>query len=455
MEIYLETWPIEQGKGIDDVFRNGHRPQLLTGEAVQLKLDADIASTEVLADAKRVEGSAKGTEASSSGESAKDVREFSWLSSAEFANTQYEQRYIVENVLVAGQPCIVGGRSKTLKTSLLIDLALSIGTGTPFLGEFPTRLSTVTLLSGESGAFTIQETARRVAYQKNINLAEAAVSWGFELPQVANDSDLVGIYEAAKKHYSKVIIIDPAYLCLLGGSNVQASNVFEMGPLLLKLSELGTATNSTIILCHHCKKFSENPNDPPELEDLSMAGFAEWARQWLLTGRREPYSQGSGEHKLWLNIGGSAGHSGCYAVDVNEGRMDDRFQGRRWNVGVRTVADVRQEKADRKAEWKERQAEATAQEQEQRVLACLARFPSGETRKHIRESIGMRNDVFNKTVERLFEQNKLEECSIEKEKKTYPGLKLVSGNSGVTSGDVRLHTDNVTAGTRLLPLTGG
>ena len=58
---------------------------------------------------------------------------------------------------------IVGGRSKTLKTSIVCDLVVSLGSGTPFLGRFDARQVAVGFWSGESGAATIRDTARRCA----------------------------------------------------------------------------------------------------------------------------------------------------------------------------------------------------------------------------------------------------------------------------------------------------
>ena len=66
--------------------------------------------------------------------------------------------------------------------------------------------------------------------------------------------------------------------------------------------------------------------DAATKEHIAWAGFQEWARQWLLIGRRQ-YQPGSGEHRLWLNVGGSAGHSALWARTSAKGCMTASLQG--------------------------------------------------------------------------------------------------------------------------------
>src|SRR5262249_47688255 len=51
------------------------------------------------------------------------------IDSAAFAAAEYRLDWLVRDILVAGQPAVLGGQFKSLKTTILIDLVLSLGAG--------------------------------------------------------------------------------------------------------------------------------------------------------------------------------------------------------------------------------------------------------------------------------------------------------------------------------------
>ncbi len=63
--------------------------------------------------------------------------DFDVLTSEEFAQARFTREWLVEDVLVADQLGVIGGPKKALKTSIATDLAISLGSGTSFLGYFP------------------------------------------------------------------------------------------------------------------------------------------------------------------------------------------------------------------------------------------------------------------------------------------------------------------------------
>src|SRR5437763_649368 len=117
--------------------------------------------------------------------------EFRPRDSATFARERHSLVWLVEQVLVAGQPAVLGGPKKSLKTSLAVDLAIAVGSGTPFLGKFAVPAAArVAVLSGESGTATLQETARRVCQARRVDLAGCDVLWQPEqLPQLGDAGD--------------------------------------------------------------------------------------------------------------------------------------------------------------------------------------------------------------------------------------------------------------------------
>lgn len=264
----------------------------------------------------------------------------SLIDSATFAAKTYHQEWLVENILVSGQPCVVGGPGKAMKTSLVLDLAISLGSGTPFLGKFEVpEARRVAVFSGESGAATIQETARRIAEARGVDPSkECRVHWGFRLPRLSDPTSVKELSDLIRSTQARVVILDPLYLCLLaGGGKVSASNLYEVGPILAGVADACSRAGATLVIVHHATKTASSgkKGTVTTLNDLAFAGIGEFARQWVLVNRRTPYRPGSGVHDLVLSIGGSAGHSSQWRVLIDEGVFDaDDPAERRWDVSV-------------------------------------------------------------------------------------------------------------------------
>lgn len=247
--------------------------------------------------------------------------------------------------------------------------------------------------------------------------------WGFDLPQLSDPNDMEVLRERIAEHRLEVIVIDPTYLCLLKGNvNVQAASMFDMGPLLANIAELCLEAGATPQLVHHYRKppvfrngkYNGNGKeaDPPELEDLAFAGFGEFARQWMLLGRRQPFDPDTGHHALWLNVGGSAGHTGLYGVDVTEGRMDDAFQGRRWEPHVRTLSELMAAKLEEKDHRGDERTQRTKANRRHKLLDALRQFPDGRTLTALAKLAGVDNAVAELLLRELVVEGLVAECDV-------------------------------------------
>ncbi len=154
--------------------------------------------------------------------------------SSELATSNYTLDYFVEGVLTCGQPCVIGGASKSLKTSIAIDLAISLDSGKEFLNQYPvSKRAKVGVISGESGKASIQNTAQRVAECKQLELSELSIEWAFDIPQISDPSHLRELKRFIQKHDIEVPFLDPVYLALLNRDTAgNATNVFMMGAIL-------------------------------------------------------------------------------------------------------------------------------------------------------------------------------------------------------------------------------
>jgi len=334
------------------------------------------------------------------------------MDSETFAALSIKHEWLVRGVLVRNEPAVVGGPKKTLKTSFCTDLAVSLANGKKFLDKFEVdKKVRVAFLSGESGKATLQQLARRVCTAKQVPLAGCGVFWGFNLPRLSSADDLLRLVENLDRRDIEVLLLDPLYLSLLTGSKgVNPANLFDMGPLLSSVTQACLGVGITPILVHHTsmtgQRLKGRHNEPLDLEDLAFAGVGEFARQWLILSRREPFDPETGDHKLWLKHGGSASHGGIYAVDVNEGVLKDTFDGKKWEVSV-VSASTAVKATVKKREEKKELAKATKEKGDQeKVLKVLEGFTVAKTAPEIAELVGFGTDktraILNKLLEDLF-----------------------------------------------------
>ncbi len=334
------------------------------------------------------------------------------------AATVKRPEMLVKRVLVRGQPMICGAPSKTLKTSVMCDMVVSLATGTKFLGEFNVyRPVRVALLSGESGDWTIFKTVERVRMARGLT-REATVEnlrLQFDLPQLGNILDMEALRCGLEALRIEVLVIDPLYLCLLAGSGrdgARAENMFEMGPLFLSVARTCLGTGCTPILVHHTKRAAAASREPLGLEDLAYSGVGEFARQWLLLSRRETFDPGNpGSNRLWMVAGGSVGHGGLWALDIEEGEIDDDLEGRVWETSVSTATESRETARSKKKKDRDDERLAEEREEESKVMLALDQIDRDRTGagvERVRSLAGLSREKMNRAVARLMSANVIE-----------------------------------------------
>ena len=282
------------------------------------------------------------------------------VSAAELCRTEIHREYYVEDFLVKGEPMLLGGAAKSLKTSIALDLAVSLATATPFLDFFEVRAPRrVLFLSGESADSTLQALLRDIAAHKDLDPDQfERLYMSFVLPKLTNSGHVRGLIADIEKRRVDVVVVDPLYRSLEVGAD--ASNLYAMGGALNEMGGAIHESGVTPVLLHHFRKQGATFDTAPELEDFSQSGTAEFARQFALLKRRERYTL-DGNHALWFSWGGSAGHQGAAVLQIATGT---RATGLTWSPRLTPQAEWLQQQEQERSDKKRQATEQRDAERE-------------------------------------------------------------------------------------------
>ncbi len=364
-------------------------------------------------------------------------RSFEAISAADFATANYEITFLIERLMVVGEPMMIGGPKKSLKTSLALDLAIALTTGGFFLGRFRVvQRQRVLLCSGESAPAELRATAQRICRAAGVELGELdGLTFCPKLPLLGDENNLSEFNRFLARTGAEVLILDPAYVMIPGDD---VTNLFKQGDLLRRITDICQCHGITLVLVHHLKSQRRELYKPADLDDFSYAGFAEFARQWLLVTRREEYDEDNiGVHRLWLRVGGSAGHNSLWAVDVAEGSLDDAG-GRRWHVDVQRADEAREEARQRK-NAAQRAAQCDQEQQKlnddfEKVRKYLRSRPQGQTKTAIGNGAKISGRRWSKVFQTMLDRGELAQCPVKvgNKKKPIEGYRLADPETAKT-----------------------
>jgi hypothetical protein len=370
------------------------------------------------------------------GQTARPQPLFRFIDSAEFLAGDYRPRWLIPRILVRSQPGVIAGPSKGMKTSILIDMAVSLATARAFLGTFPVRERVrVAVVSGESGEHTLKETCLRILAAKELDGSALTgwLKWEFTLPTFSDLESMTAFGEALARVEADVVMIDPTYLAL---GEIDARNLFEMGRALRTIAAVlqKLRPDLTVILVHHANRLLPI-GEVMELQHLAYSGLEQYARQFILLNRREAY-RNDGEHDVWVRVGGSTGHGGLWSLHISEGTVEEDFSGRKWNVHVSTPEEAQHDAAVAKHTRTRTNAAIEDDLDDQAVLDAIDRefteYQRPPTREGIREWSKISSQRVTEAVKRLLQRGRIEEvdtvraCGDAGGERTYKGLRRMA-----------------------------
>ncbi|MEO1973979.1 MAG: AAA family ATPase [Pirellulaceae bacterium] len=229
-----------------------------------------------------------------------------------------EVDWIVDGVFSSDQVTMFGARSKCLKTTQLVDLAVSLASGSQWLGAFdipkPRR---VLFITGEANNRAISRRLKKAAVAHHVSFDDLAGMIRVEavdFPKLPNIKHCIAIHDTVEKHGIEVVIIDPLYRGI--PSDMDTNRMSQVGDAITNFTQW--CRPASLIISHHVTKSAARElGSPPALEDMTGAGVAESCGNWWLVGRNEKYAW-DWKHDLCVSFGGRDEQAGGRRILFDE-----------------------------------------------------------------------------------------------------------------------------------------
>ncbi len=173
---------------------------------------------------------------------------------------------LVEGVLHQGSKMVLASSSKAGKTWMLLDLAMSVATGKPWI-KFPTTQGRVLFLNFEIQRAFIRSRIEALQQHKQVGCLGDLDIWNLrghlmEFERMAAEI----VRQTADRAYS-LIVLDPIYKAL-GGADENGSGT--VGSLCNQLERISHHTGAAVVFAHHFPK--GNQSKKSAIDRLSGSG---------------------------------------------------------------------------------------------------------------------------------------------------------------------------------------
>ena len=181
------------------------------------------------------------------------------------------RHYLIRRAWPAGAYGVHAAEMKAQKTWNADDLAVSVASGTPWLGFLPVEQpGPVLIFAGEGGKAEIVRRLRAIARSRSVELESLPIVVCARAPHLANVSHLAAFEEQLETAKPVLVVLDPLYLAARGA---KGSDLYAMGEMLETVQHLCQAADASLLCVTHF-----NRKDGSGAGRITGAGPAEWGR---------------------------------------------------------------------------------------------------------------------------------------------------------------------------------
>lgn len=173
----------------------------------------------------------------------------------DIADVPLDRRWLVEGIWPAGGVGVIAATPKVGKTWIAAELAVSVSTGLPFVGNFPVQQTgRVLMFASEDQGHEMKDRLRGLAGQRGVGLADLAFDLVDEPSLRLNHARELARFERRIRDDRPVLVIlDPLRRVYTGNESSSDAMSLVLGQLRRIQRQYGVA----IVLTHHVTKQSE------------------------------------------------------------------------------------------------------------------------------------------------------------------------------------------------------
>ena len=200
-------------------------------------------------------------------------------------------RYLLRGVMAEGDYGMLGAEFKAGKTWLVTDAAVSVASGTAWLGIVPVDApGPVLVFAGEGGVRKLARRFEAVCEPRDLDPSKLPIRVCPRVPSLTSDAAMELVAAEIERGRPKAVIVDPLYLAARGA---HSSDLFEMGAHLGRVQEVCQGFGAALLITHHWNLTGSGRG----AKRMSGAGGEAWARVILSAAvesrRTDPATQAS------------------------------------------------------------------------------------------------------------------------------------------------------------------
>lgn len=161
--------------------------------------------------------------------------------------------WLVRGLWPADAYGVLGAEDKAGKTWTVLDLAVSVATGTPWLGHFECSPGPVLAFLGEGGERNVVRRLRAILASRGLTdeVLEGMLRLCFRVPHLTDRQHLERVRAEVREHPPVVVTLDPLYLAAPGG---KGSDLYAMGEALGAIQSICQDADSALTVMTHWNK---------------------------------------------------------------------------------------------------------------------------------------------------------------------------------------------------------